>query len=52
LRIRINCENPDWLTSLLGAVAEGVVSEKYKNPSFVPALAEGVEFGKRWPRYY
>ena len=53
-------KDPDWLVRLLGAyqkrslldaVAEGAVSEKYKNPSFVPALAEGIEFGKKWPRY-
>ena len=48
----------DWLTRLLGgyqkralqeAAAYGSVSDKYRNISFVPALAEGVNFGKKWP---
>jgi len=48
----------DWLTRLLGgyqkralqeAAAYGSVSDKYRTISYVPSLAEGVNFGKRWP---
>lgn len=51
--------DPSWLTKFLGgyqkrtileAAAYGGVSEKYKTTSFVPALAEGVQFGKKWPK--
>jgi len=49
----------DWLTKLFGsyqkrslqeAAAYGGLSNKYKTMSFVPSLAEGVQFGKRWPK--
>jgi hypothetical protein len=36
---------------LFDAIVEGLVSDKYKIPSFVLALAEGIEFEKKWPRY-
>jgi len=51
--------DPSWLARFLGgyqkrtlleAAAYGGVSEKYKTTSFVPALAEGVQFGKKWPK--
>lgn len=51
----------DWLVRMLGgyqrrslqeAAAYGSVSQKYLNPSYVPALAEGVQFGIRWPQDY
>lgn len=49
----------DWLSRLFGAyqkrtlleaAAYGGVSEKYKTTSFVPSLAEGIYFGKKWPK--
>lgn len=49
--------DPDWLVRLFGAyqkrslqeaAAYGGVSNKY-GVSFVPSLAEGVEFGREWP---
>lgn len=52
-------QDPDWLVKLFGsyqkrtlqeAAAYGGISEKYKTTSFVPALAEGVNFGKIWPQ--
>jgi len=51
--------HPDWLVRLLGAyqkrslidaVSRGAVSKKYETTSFVPSLAEGIEFGKKWPK--
>jgi len=51
--------DPDWLVKLFGsyqkrslqeAAAYGGLSQKYINLSFVPALAEGKEFGKKWPQ--
>lgn len=54
-------KDPDWLVRLLGAyqkrslleaLAYGGVSKKYKTPSFVPSLAEGVHFGEKWPKEF
>lgn len=50
--------DPDWMTrflgsnqkkSLLGATHRGAVSD-IRSTSFVPAMAEGSEFGKSWPQ--
>jgi len=57
--LEVVTKNPDWMVRLLGAYqrrslleagASGATSVKYQTPSFVPALAEGVQFGKKWPR--
>lgn len=59
--LEIITKDPDWLVRLLGAyqkrslleaAAYGGVSEKYKTPSFVPSLAEGMQFGLRWPQEF
>jgi len=50
--------DPDWMTrflgsnqkkSLLSATHRGAVSDT-KGTSFVPAMAEGTEFGRNWPK--
>jgi len=50
--------DPSWMAKFLGSyqkrtllesAAYGGVTEKYRTTSFVPALAEGVQFGKKWP---